>query len=448
MPHFGPGAQVDSTVISMPTSADFRTVGEVATDVDRASIYIEGWQSWSPAGLYSATARPPSPLTTRELTMGWRASSPPPANAFQGEGLLAVVGADGAVSAWAGDLSIEVPSIRASLDRTRIVISADGPVENLADRGGLSATLSSWADRIAKRFDVVIRPIPTGWCSWYFYFRTVTEPDVRENLESVDRLELPVEMLEVDDGWQAGIGDWLRTDARFGSLERVARRIAESGRMAGVWSAPFLVGEHSELASAHPNWLVGEVDAGWNWHQRLAVLDVTHPDAAKYLADVYAKLAENFRFFKLDFIYAGALPGQRHRAVSPIEAYREGLRIIRQAVGQNAVLLGSGAPLLPSIGLVDSMRIGPDVLAESDERGGTNAGDVENLVTVSEARSWMHGTFWTNDPDCLIARPEYPHREHWAAHISELGGAAVSGDRLRALDQRGLELTRQILRAT
>lgn len=347
--------------------------------------------------------------------MGWRASSPPPTDGFQGEGLLAVVAADGSLSAWvATDYTADVPSIRASVRSNRIVVSADGPVEELTDQGGLRATLSSWGDHVAKRTVVRIRPIPPGWCSWYFYFRTVTETDVLENMESAEQLDLAVEIIQIDDGWQAGIGDWLRTETRFGSLERVAQRIGESGRLAGIWTAPFLAGERSELAASHPDWLVGEVDAGWNWHQRLAALDVTHPDAARYLTDVYSKLAQDFQLFKLDFMYAGALPGKRHRNVSPIEAYREGLRTIRQAVGPDAFLLGCGAPLLPSVGLVDAMRIGPDVLPESDEPGATITGDVENLIAVSESRSWMHSRLWINDPDCLIARPEFAQREQWA----------------------------------
>jgi len=45
--------------------------------------------------------------------------------------------------------------------------------------------------------------------------------------------------------------------------------------------------------------------------------------------------------------------------VTPIQAYREGLNVIRKAVGKSFIL-GCGAPLLPSAGLVDGMRIGED----------------------------------------------------------------------------------------
>jgi alpha-galactosidase len=432
----------------MTNDTGFRTVGVVATDAKGAWVYTEGWQSWSPVGLYEATAPPPQPADPRELKMVWRASCPPPTDRFQGEGLLAVVAAGGSVSAWAAaDTAGEIPSIRASVVAGRIVISADGSVVELPVQGGLTSTLGDWASRAAQDACVRIRAIPPGWCSWYFCYRDVTESDVLENLKAADRLELPIEFVLVDDGYEAGIGDWLESSPRFGSLERLVHRIRDAGRRPGVWTAPFLVGANSRLAAAHPEWLVAGADAGWNWGQRLWVLDVTHPAAGEHVARVYRRLRDwGVDLFKLDFMYAGALPGRRHGHASPIEAYREGLRIIRNAVGPDAFLAGCGAPLLPSIGLVDAMRIGPDILPESEERGGTIATAVASAIETTATRSWMHARLWTNDPDCLIARPQLAERERWATHLALLGGVALSGDRLSTLDGRGLELTRQLLR--
>lgn len=50
------------------------------------------------------------------------------------------------------------------------------------------------------------------------------------------------------------------------------------------------------------------------------------------------------------------------------------------------------------------------------------------------------------DPDVLMVGPEVEHRDRIAAHVNALpDNLRVSGDRLDALDARGLELTRQIL---
>jgi hypothetical protein len=45
---------------------------------------------------------------------------------------------------------------------------------------------------------------------------------------------------------------------------------------------------------------------------------------------------------------------------TPLTAYRRGLEIIRAATGPEGDLLGCGAPILPSVGLVDAMRVSPD----------------------------------------------------------------------------------------
>jgi hypothetical protein len=67
--------------------------------------------------------------------------------------------------------------------------------------------------------------------------------------------------------------------------------------------------------------------AGHNWGQDLFALDITHPGAAAYLHQVHSRFRElGIDYFKLDFLYAGALDGRRHQDVPPVEAYRRGLR--------------------------------------------------------------------------------------------------------------------------
>jgi alpha-galactosidase len=60
--------------------------------------------------------------------------------------------------------------------------------------------------------------------------------------------------------------------------------------------------------------------------------------------------------------YAGALESRRRDDVDAIGAYRRALALLRDAAGPDAFVLGCGAPLLPSLGLVDAMRISPDIM--------------------------------------------------------------------------------------
>jgi alpha-galactosidase len=417
----------------------------VLADPGSAVVYEEGWQSWSRAGVYGADGSSPRPPDRRRHTMGWRAGKAMPPRGFQGEGLLAVAAVGAPARAWfAPDPRHDVASIRLQARDDRLLVSADGPVRELTAENGLAHVLAAVGERLGPGR---VRSVPPGWCSWSYYFGRVTESDVVENLEAADRLSLPVDIVQVDDGYQAGIGDWLEDTPRYGSLRRTAARILAAGRRAGVWTAPFLVGERSALAAAHPEWLVRDADAGWNWGQRLRVLDVTHPAAVEHLESVYRTLAAwGFSYYKLDFLYAGALAGGRCGDASALEAYGEGLRLVRGALGDDAVLLGCGAPLLPSIGLVDAMRVGPDVLPESfTPSNDAGAASLQRAMRVTRARAWMHARLWASDPDCLVARPEIRDREAWAAHVQGYG-LAFSSDRLLALDERGLELTRRALR--
>ena len=151
-------------------------------------------------------------------------------------------------------------------------------------------------------------------------------------------------------------------------------------------------------------------------------------------------------FFKIDFLYAAALEGGRHQDVPPVEAYRRGLRLVRDAIGPAAYLLGCGAPIPPSVGLVDAMRVSPDIGATYEPpQGDLSQGSQRSAVLSGVGRAWQHGRFWVNDPDCLIARSQVERRQEWAAHIQRYGGLRGSSDRLRGLDEWGLQTTHRLL---
>ncbi|HZB50058.1 MAG TPA: hypothetical protein VE547_13280, partial [Mycobacteriales bacterium] len=172
----------------------------------------------------------------------------------------------------------------------------------------------------------------------------------------------------------------------------------------------------------------------------------THPGALDWLTEVFGTLAGyGFDFFKIDFVYAAAVPGRRHVDWPAVTAYTDGVRAIRAAIG-DAYLLGCGAPILPSIGLVDAMRVSPDIGIHYEPAGGElTQPSQRTAVRNGVARAYQHGRLWVNDPDCLIARPEVERREDWAAHVERYGGLRGSSDRLAALDEWGLDTTRRLL---
>ena len=433
----------------------FTTVGEVAIDPERALVHEEGWQSWSPTTAYRVDQQPWRSADPAAYPMNYKDPAGMTAG-FAGEGLLAVdPGTGGPVEVFsAADPATSVPEIRAERRGSTLVISADEPVVRSGHATDLGGALAAWADDLAGRMRrAPIRPAPTIWCSWYHYFTSVSEADIVENLDAMDRLDLPVDVVQLDDGYQSELGDWLTLSDRFDSLEELTARIADRGRRAGIWVAPFLVGAKSETARSHPEWLVRGADpdgipasAGHNWGQDLYGLDTTHPGALAYLAEVFgAFAAQGFDFFKIDFVYGAALPGRRHDDVPPVVAYRRGVETIRTAIGES-YLLGCGAPILPSVGLVDAMRVSADIALHYEPEGGDLSRPSQRAAVMSGAgRAYQQGRFWVNDPDCLVARPAVERREEWAEHVERYGGLRGSSDRLADLDEWGLRTTRRVL---
>jgi alpha-galactosidase len=414
-------------------------VDEVGIDPATARVYAEGWQSWSPATWQAATAGGRAPAETWEHLMRFRPGTPVATAGAQGEGLVVVDPGAGAPARRYGTTDpVWVPTVRTRLNGDRLQVRSTGPVTVTEHPDGESALVAhgaALAALVPRRL-----PPPTVWCSWYRYFEEVTAAAVLEAVHDLDAHEIGVDVVQVDDGWSPGLGEGLRTAERFGSLEQVVDEVRSSGRRAGLWLAPFVVGEGTTLATEHPDWLVGP--AGRNWGQPLVGLDLTHPGVQELLAGALRGLVGlGVDYLKLDFLYAGAVPGRRREDVDAVAAYRAGLGLVRDAVGPDVYLVGCGAPLLPSVGLVDAMRVSPDTFHEGGEDGSTG---LRGLMPLA-ARAWQQGRLWVNDPDCVVARPSYSQRERWARAARRLGGLRSFSDRIADLDAWGLATVRDLV---
>ena len=181
--------------------------------------------------------------------------------------------------------------------------------------------LERFAGLWGKRMNALVQgQIPTGWCSWYYYFHGVTENDILENLRYLvsHRQQFPLEYIQLDEGYQSMLGDWLTCNEAFPhGLEFLARKIRDGGFKPGVWVAPYMVDERSRLFARHPDWMIhnadGEIIRVTTWHGgRVAALDTTHPGALAYLTEVFTTLAQwGFEYFKLDFLVYACAGNQR-----------------------------------------------------------------------------------------------------------------------------------------
>lgn len=415
----------------------FEVVAEIPVRGDRAHVYPEGWQSWSPTDWYPISGSQPRPQEPWQHAMRFRPGVGLPQKGFQAEGILAVDPGNGSpVCGFVASSPDEVPSLRVRLVGEVAVVSSNGPVAEL--------TGSSRADVLTRIGEALatgtVRPAPTVWCSWYHYFGGVTEADIVENLHALERFDLPSEVVQIDDGWQSAVGDWTSLSGRFRDMRAVAARVAERGRRAGIWLAPFTAVASSELVRRHPDWVVGY--AGECWGEDIFGLDLSHPDVLDHLGEVFTDLREDgYDYVKLDFLHSGAIPGRRHQDMSALQAYRLGMTRIREALGPDVFVVGCGAPLLPSLGLVDGMRVSADTFHEGAQDG--SAGLRGEAACV--ARSWQHGRLWNNDGDAFVARPAFALRESWARVLSGHSGMRTHSDRIAELDDWGLAATREFL---
>ena len=462
-------------------------------DPQRTYIFCQGYQSWTPTRMRMATdrqrrLRPRSfALMTQRVDSPWFGRR----DGFASHGVTLLreaveaqeqgaAASPGAGESWLlGFLAAESALGEIFIGRQEVVASWDfggmrmqpGRVvhgEPLWIVPG--ATLAQWAERVAEHAGVTVpaRPSPLGWCSWYEYYTRVRAADVRANLDFVARHpELGVEVIQVDDGYQQEIGDWLRVNRKFpDGMQALAAEIETAGLRAGIWTAPFFVARRSELARRYPNYLLRTergnkpVYCGYNpvWRRRLFGLDLSHPEVLHWLANTYATLcAQGYSYHKIDFLFAGLRRGRRYNPdLSPVAAYRQALRVIRDTLGGERFLLGCGAPLLPSVGLFDAMRISQDVKEAWEQpllrRLVPDAGypAVRGALRNVVARSFLHRRWWLNDPDCVLVRDQRTrlNLEEVRTLVTVMGmsgGMLFLADDLPRLAPERLEVARAIL---
>jgi len=303
--------------------------------------------------------------------------------------------------------------------------------------------------------------IPTGWCSWYENGVNINEKKIISNINRINDSKLPIKYIQIDDGYVKNIGDWLEhDDEKFpNGLSKIVKMIKSKKYEAGIWLSPFLVSKTSNIMKKHPDWILKDecdkmVFATFNnvWKGKYTYsLDLTHPDVKKYIFRIFKTLKNiGFTYFKLDFLCAGMLNGSFYdSSLNRVEIYRNALKIIRDAVTIDCYILGCGAPLSASIGLVDGMRISPDTdycwnppfLARTFADG---VGipcikyQLENIIS----RKFMHKKWWINDPDVVLLSSKVKYEEFMKQIeiISESGGSIFFSDNLEKVTNERIEV--------
>ena len=316
-------------------------------------------------------------------------------------------------------------------------------------------------ERVASRIEShhphrLFRPIPTGWCSWACFGEDVTARQVLDNLDAIAKQIPELKYVQIDDGYQPAMGDWLETGKAFGGdVAGVLKQILQRGFEPAIWVAPFIAEAGSHVFQQHPDWFIKDDDGqplssgkvtfqGWRRGPWFA-LDGTHPEVQMHLEQLFRTLRQDWgcTYFKLDANFWGAMHGGRFHdpKATRIEAYRRGMEAIRRGAG-DAFMLGCNHPIWPSFGLIDGSRSSGDISPS------WQIFCREARATLN--RNWQNGRLWWNDPDAVLLAGNLSDNEFrfHATAVYASGGLVLSGDDFTKISPERIAMLRKLVPPT
>ena len=442
----------------------------VLVDVELAmpssmALYGEGFQMLTQTG---GTVAAPQDYSQYTDAKHYRIPEPEGARAFYGLLTLSPPAKDTSVVAFtscarfSGKFIVHDSSLRAVVDCEGLSLDPgeSWPLEELMVSAGSdrATLLAAVGDRIAihhPRLAGSPTP-PTGWCSWYCFGPRVTAQQVLDNLDVIAKDFPGLKYVQIDDGYQSAMGDWLETGAAFGgSVRSVLAQIRRRGFEPAIWVAPFVAEEQSVVFQQHRDWFITDTAGvplrsdrvtfgGWRrgpWY----ALDGTHPEVQRHFEQLFGTMRQEWgcTYFKLDANFWGAMHGGRFHdpRATRIEAYRRGMQAIVRGAG-DAFLLGCNHPMWPSAGVVHGSRSSNDIKRTWDR--------VMTTARQNLSRNWQNGRLWWNDPDAVVLAGELTDAEctFHASAIYASGGMVLSGDDLTAMPPARAAMLRKLLPPT
>ncbi len=259
--------------------------------------------------------------------------------------------------------------------------------------------------------------IASGWTSWYNYFTKITEEIILENLKFFKDKNVPIDIFQIDDGYQKAVGDWEANNKFPHGMKMIAEEIKKAGFKAGLWLAPFICEEKSDIFNNHKDWILRDnkgklvlagTNSNWSWN--FYALDIYNTEFRNYLKKVFKTVLTDWGFdlVKLDFLYAACLIPRSDKSRGQVMA--EGMDLLRELTG-NKLILGCGVPLAQAFGFVDYCRIGSDVSQDWEYKDAALVNYRERVSTINTLKSTigrrhLSGEVFNNDTDVFILRSE------------------------------------------
>lgn len=313
---------------------------------------------------------------------------------------------------------------------------------------------------LANTSELTVSPA-IGWTSWYHYYTGITEQIVLQNLEAFKQQQLPIDIFQIDDGYQQYVGDWLLVNKKFpNGMAKIAREIKAAGCKPGIWLAPLAAERKSALVKNHPDWILKDehgkmLRIGYNplWSGWFYALDICHPEVRAYIAEVFRVVTQEwgFELLKLDFLYGACL--RPREGMSRAAVMADAMQLLRTAAG-DAKILGCGIPMGTAAGFTDYCRIGADVHLRWEFNLLKWAGNRERVSTFLALKNTIHrrqlnGHAFINDPDVFMLRRKKqglkPHEQYTLLLVNLLfGDLLFTSDNIADYDAKTSALYRSI----
>lgn len=309
-----------------------------------------------------------------------------------------------------------------------------------------------------------LKDIAVGWCSWSCFYRNVDDKKITTALDAMKAIR-GTNLIQIDDGWQFDnvfAGDWHVNTEKFPEgLEGIVKACEENGIVFGLWLSPLVAAENSRYYESVKHLVRTDVMTLDGVHP----YDLDNPMFYEQLYRTYRYLSHELgvKYFKLDFLTSGFRSHCGDRApVRFCSDYRSALirkaiSTIREAVGDDVILLSCGAPILECVGIFDAQRISRDIIVpknHEDEFYWQHWSNIKNASRTVLYRHMYNNVVFRNDPDGLVLRDydigegfdcKYAEARYWATIVALSGGFVLINDEFEKLSYERKKLFTKLI---
>jgi hypothetical protein len=284
-----------------------------------------------------------------------------------------------------------------------------------------------------------------GWCSWYDMLDKITGAHVEEVVKAAAALRdrLPLDVIQVDMGYERGWGDWRPNDKFPQGWTPIVQGIRAARATPGIWISPLgVTGTGLKKLENHPDWFQRRkdgsliVDPGKEQY-----LDPSHPEVQAFIRQIVCDArAAGFEYFKIDYNEIDDQCRFHNPRQTRFEIYRDLYRLYREEMGESSYLLACAGFARAPLGFADAARVGWDSRARWSFKPGEGPICVLEALHCVGQSALANGILWANDPDVtyLKTRDTLTAEElrTWHGFVGLLGGATLISEPINQADHQ------------